>query len=294
MTTSRDVSVPGTDREASALTGTITPGFIETMGMRVLRGRALGREDHEGAPPVAVISESLARRLFDGEGALGKRVRVGETPGREVVVVGIVADARTNELRSESHEALFLPLAQAPDYLRGLQVRTQGDPMLAAAEVRRAIDEAFPNLPILQMTTIQSRMELLLGNERLLARLSTSFGLVALFVVCIGLYGVIDQWAAQRTREIGLRMALGATTERVRWLVLRQAFGLVLGGVAVGIPAALTAARVLKGMLFGVGPTDPATLAIAALVMFTVAALAAYLPARRASRVDPMVALRHE
>jgi predicted permease len=293
MSRGGDVVEPGTRQRSPALLGIVTPGFFETMGMTLLRGRPLTREDHRHAPPVAVISESLARRLFGSEDGLGKRVQLGrDAPMMQVV--GIVRDARTNEMKNESAEALFQPVAQAPDYLRGLQVRSSGDPTVIANQIRQAVRDAHPDLPVLAVRTMSSRMDLLLENERLLATLSTAFGLSALFLVCIGLYGVISEWAAQRTREIGVRIALGATSGGVRWLVLRQALVLVLVGLAIGLPATMAASRLIRGMLFGVTPMDPATLTLAALLMFLVATLAAYLPARRASRVDPMVALRQE
>jgi predicted permease len=296
MTTRLEVTVPGTSREADAIAGTVTPGFVETMGITLVRGRTFTRADNGNAPPVAVITESLARRLFAGEEALGQRLRVDGSPeGRpDLRIVGIVKDARTTALKGEYLEMMFRPVAQAPAYLLGLQVRTAGDPMLVAARVRQAVAEADPNLPILNVRTVSSGVELLLENERLLATLSTVFGVVALFLVCIGLYGVISEWAAQRTREIGVRMALGATTGGVRWLVLRQAFAIVLAGAAVGLPAAFAVARLLKGLLYGLSPLDPRTHAAAALLLVAVAAVAAYLPARRASRVDPMIALRAE
>jgi ABC-type antimicrobial peptide transport system permease subunit len=146
----------------------------------------------------------------------------------------------------------------------------------------------------MQVRTLRHQVEQALAHERLLALLSTAFGVTALLLVSLGLYGVVSQWASQRTREIGVRMALGATSSGVHWLVLRQAFTIVLAGVAVGLPAAIAAARLLEGLLFGVRPVHPPTLVGAALLMLAVAALAAYLPARRASRVDPMAALRVE
>jgi ABC-type antimicrobial peptide transport system permease subunit len=156
------------------------------------------------------------------------------------------------------------------------------------------VHDAHSGLPFQNVRTMRTQVERTLMQDRLLATLASAFGLTALFLVAVGLYGVIAQWAAQRTREIGVRMALGASGGSVRWLVLRQAVAMTLIGLLVGIPAALMASRLLRGLLFGVGPMHPPTVIGAALVMFTVAALAAYLPARRASRIDPMAALRVE
>jgi ABC-type antimicrobial peptide transport system permease subunit len=149
-----------------------------------------------------------------------------------------------------------------------------------------------PNLPVTNVRTLLLQVERSLLQERLLAVLSGAFGIAALFLVCIGLYGVISQWAAQRTREVAIRLALGATKGGVCWLVLREALTIVLAGAAVGIPAAMGTSHLLKGLLYGLSPIDPPTLLAASLAMCCVATLAAYLPARRASRVDPMVALR--
>jgi ABC-type antimicrobial peptide transport system permease subunit len=156
------------------------------------------------------------------------------------------------------------------------------------------VTEAHPGLRVAALRTLRAQVERLLVQEKLLATLSVSFGLAALFLVSIGLYGVISQWAGQRTREIGVRLALGATGGGLRWLVLRQAMVLALAGVAIGIPAALGASRLLQGLLFGLSATDAATYVFATTIMLAVATLAAYLPARRASRLDPMVALRSE
>jgi len=179
-------------------------------------------------------------------------------------------------------------------FLASLVIRATAEPGQLENQVARAVRQTHPNLAVLSARTMHTQVERSLRQERLLASLSTAFGLTALFLVCIGLYGVISQWSAQRSREIGLRMALGATSAGVRWMVLRQAFLLVIAGVFVGLPAAAAVGRLLTRMLFGVRPVEPLTFTLAALAMFMVAVLAAYLPARRASRVDPMMALRSE
>jgi predicted permease len=271
----------------------VSPAYFDTVGMPVTRGRALGSQDRATAPRVAVVNEALARRFFGGE-PLGKRFRFGGDPEVDFEVVGVVRDARSRSLRQSPEPMVYVAAAQRPDFLRSLEVQATGDPVLLADRVRRAVQEANPGLLVTGVRTMRGQMDRSLMQERLLATLSTAFGLAALFLVCVGLYGVVSQWAAQRTREIGVRMALGATAAGVRWMVLRQAFRLVLAGVALGLPAAMAAARLLQGFLFGVRPMDPPTLAAAALALFAVATAAAYLPARRASRADPMIALRCE
>jgi predicted permease len=277
----------------------VTPGYFDTMGMALRQGRAFTPEDRAGGAAVAVVNEALARQFLGGVDAVGRRfhfdpLKAPEMTRDELTVVGVVRDASTNELRGGPRPTVYLAAAQEPGFLGGLVVRAAGDPALLAEQVRAAVRATHPGLRVRGTIPIRAQIDRSLFRERLLATLSTGFGLAALFLVCLGLYGVIAQWAAQRRREMGVRMALGATSAGLRWLVLRQAFGLVLAGVALGVPAALATSGMLSGLLFGLAPTDPLTLAGAALALFAVAALAAYLPARRTSRIDPMTALRCE
>jgi predicted permease len=275
----------------------VSPTYFQTVGMTLLRGRGFERGDRGNTPRVAIINETLARQLPGGE-ALGRRFRFGDPSSSEppaTEVVGILRDAKINNLREAPRPTVYLPLAQSLDVGVGnLQVRTRTDPAALANQVRRVAAEVHPDLLLADVRTMATALDRSLRQERLLATLSSAFGLVALFLVCLGLYGVIAQWAAQRTQEIGVRMALGATRGTVQWLVLRQAFVLVLAGVVIGVPAAAAAARVIAGLLYGVQPFHPLTLTASGLMLFAVAALAAYLPARRASRADPMLALRSE
>jgi predicted permease len=289
---------PATARAAVEM---VTPSFFEAAGMILLRGRPLGGQDVDGAPLVGVVNEPFARQVLgtaELDRALGRRFRLADVepiPSTPIAVVGVVK-AATDRLGRQPPPAVYLAAAQIPDVLLNhLLVRVADpDPQRLAEQVRAAVHQARPTLPVTRMRSARLRVEDSLREQRILATLSGAFGTTALFLVCLGLYGVISQWVGQRTREIGVRLALGATSGRVRWLVLRQAFALVIAGLAVGLPAALAAAQLLRGMLFGVSPADPATLAAAAAAMLTVATLAAYLPARRASRADPMAALRSE
>jgi macrolide transport system ATP-binding/permease protein len=281
----------GTPRRAPF--ATVTPGYFATAGLRLVGGRAFTRDDRMTAPPVAIINETLARQLFGDTGAVGRSFRV---PEREapIQVVGVLRDVRTSGTRGDSQPMAYIPAAQSDKFVGSLEVRTHADPALIGDQVRRVVLEIQPNLPVRNIRTAKVELDRALWRERLLAALSSAFALTALFLACVGLYGVVSQWAAQRTREIGVRMALGATAAGVRWLVLRQALVLVGAGVAVGLPAAVATARLLQGILFGVQVIDPAVLTLAALLLFAVAAAAAFLPARRASRVHPMAALRNE
>jgi predicted permease len=296
--TTETISFAGTTAGVSAHIFAVTPSYFETVGMALARGRNLTAQDHAGAARVAVVNETLVRQVFGDEDPLGRRFRIGDptvSGPASIEVVGVVKDAKINSLREPPRPTVYQPRTQSPDTpLNGVQVRAAGDPAGLAEQVRRTLASIHPGLRITGVRTMTEQVESSLRSERLMATLATAFGLVALFLVCVGLYGVISQWATQRTREIGVRMALGATTGGVRWLVLRKAFVLVLIGVAAGVPAAMAGAHSLKSLLYGMSPMDPSTLVLAAVVMFVVATLAAYLPARRASRVDPMMALRWE
>jgi predicted permease len=279
--------------------GAVTSGFFETLGLTLLSGRTFEPGDRAGAPRVAVVNQRLARRLFGEAAPLGRHFRFDRQhspsmPPDEYQVVGVVRDATNNGLRQAPVNMAYFPVAQTKEFASTLDVRATGEPALLAEAVRAAVRATHPGLPVVGVRTMRSQVAKSLWRERLMTVLAAAFGGTALFLVCLGLYGVIGQWAGQRTREIGVRMALGATGGGVRWLVLRQALGLVAAGVLLGIPAALAAARLIEGMLYGVSPLHPPTLAAATLVMLAVATLAAYLPARRASRVDPMTALRSE
>jgi macrolide transport system ATP-binding/permease protein len=298
------ILLPGRDSQRTD-TERVTPGYFEAVGMTVVRGRGLSRDDHQGAARVVVANQAWVRRFFPEGEVLGLRFRFDQLRSRPAVpsdvfeVVGVVQDVKDRNLRLEARPILYFSSFQWPKNLGVLAVRAAagaagGDLARLGDQIRVAVRAAYPGLPVRNVRTLDGEVDRSLRRDRLLATLSTGFGAAALFLVSLGLFGVISQWATQRTREIGVRVALGATARAVRWMVLRQAFVLVLAGVVLGVPAAVLAARLLQGVLYGISPTDPLTLTGAALALFGVATIAAYLPARRASRVDPMVALRSE
>jgi predicted permease len=293
------IQIPGSTRTERLRLATVTAGYFRTVGMTLLRAGRLDSWDQPGGPRRAVINETIARRMFGGLDVVGRQFRFDPmlSPSQRpdpIEVVGVVKDAINTGPREPAEAMAYLSPRLPPSFAGNLQLRVAGDPARLEGAIRRAVQEAHPGLRVTALRTMRAQVERMLVQEKLLATLSITFGLAALFLVSLGLYGVISQWAGQRTREIGVRLALGATGAGLRWLVLRQALLLALAGVAIGIPAALSASRLLQGLLFGLQPTHAPTFVLAAVLMLAVAALAAYLPARRASRLDPIAALRSE
>jgi predicted permease len=274
----------------------VSPGYFASVGIRLLRGREFTAADRRGAPRVAIINDALALRLFPGVDPIGQRLHDGDPHDHptDMTVVAVVGGVRSRRLGQPPERMYYEALAQQAELAGALEVRAAGEPAALAAELRRTLQQVMPDLPVMSVRTMRATVDEALDGDRMMVTLAAAFGLAALLLVSIGLYGVISQWAGQRTVEIGVRMALGATAGGVRWLVLRQALVLVAAGVAMGIPAAMASARLLRGALFGVSPVHPPALAGAALLMFAIATVAAYLPARRAARLDPMTALRQE
>jgi putative ABC transport system permease protein len=276
---------------------TVTPGFFDTMGMRFLRGRDFAWNDDDRHPAVAIVSRSLAERLFPGS-AIGQRIRFGFMPEyQSLEVVGVVGDARLFYFRDaeKGADVVYLPTRQhGADGAGGtLAIRTGTSPEAIAPAVAREI-ASFGHEYALRMETIPQVMAQTLVPVRVTAALSAFFAGLALLLASIGLYGLMSYAVSRRTHEIGIRLALGAQRSRVRWMVLRETLALGLAGTAIGIPCALAGARLLASMLFGVTPGDVPTIAIALFLVLGVAITAGYLPARRAMRVHPIIALRCE
>jgi putative ABC transport system permease protein len=292
-----DGADPG--RTQSTYFSRVSPDYFKTLGITLLSGRDFNAGDAANAPKVAVVNESFARGLTNGENPVGKRFRVERTPSEPETVyeiVGLVRDAKYQDLREEFKPVAFTASTQASRPNEGAQFLIRSgttSPAALAPSLKRVIGEVSPDIDIV-FRVFKDEVDSTLLRERLMATLSASFGLLALVLACVGLYGVISYGVAGRTNEIGIRMALGAQGHDVLWLILREAALLVLVGVGLGLPAALAAARLASGLLYGVTPADPVSVSVAVLLMFIVAALAGYIPARRATKVDPMVALRYE
>jgi len=270
----------------------VSPDYFETVGMTLVAGRGIEERDVMNAPLVAVVNEAMARRYFPNGSAVGRIVE--DNPGKPIEIVGVVRDAKYNDPREEVKHMVYRPLWQSPTGLNVLEVRTTEPLSAMAGPVRNALLEVTRDVMIRRMLTLSDQVDSTLASERLLTTLCAFFGALALLLASVGLYGVLSYAVAQRTQEIGVRMALGATARNVLWLVLRQSLTVALIGVAFGFALALVCTRLVSSFLYGLSPTDPATIALATLLLLLVALLACYLPARRATKVDPMIALRRE
>jgi len=275
----------------------VGPSYAQTMGIRMVQGRAIDIRDVAGGPPVAMVNEAFVRRYLPSVSPLGRHVGFDDSKPPDVEIVGVLADTQFHDARDPVAPMAFTAMLQdTSQFVLDCEfaLRTTGDPSGAAAEVRNAIAEVDPNLPVNDPRTLASQVSRTFDTERLAARLVAFFGLLALALAAIGLYGAIAQNVAQRTNEIGVRMALGAERSQVMRMILRQT-GVVLAiGLAIGLPAAGLAARLVSNQLFGVGPLDPQSFAAAVALLAIVGLAAGFIPARRATRVDPVFALRAE
>ncbi len=270
----------------------ISPGFFHMIRMRLLAGREFGWRDDTSSPRVVIISESLARHLFPTSNPIGQKIDIDTEKGFEIV--GVVNSASLWKSQSREPMAVYYSLMQQPDLNQPqISIRVAGDPMAIAPSARRIL-ASMGNHWALAAQTLEARVDRFLSVERMIALLSTFFGGLALLLASVGLYGLMSYAVTRRTSEIGIRMALGAQRGNVLRLILREVSRLVLAGVAIGIPVALAASRLVSGMLFGISATDPVTIASSAAILLAVALFAGYLPARRASLIDPMTALRSE
>jgi len=269
------------------------PQYFNAMGTRLLAGRDFTEQDDQNSPRVAIVNETFARRFFPGEDPIGKRFSLGRPESARNQIIGVVEDGKYSGLNESPRPFACRPLWQAEVGATSVIVRTDGDPQKLGALVSREVQDLDPHLPI-SSTTLVGKLDIPLLPARIGASLLGGFGLLALALAAIGIYGVISYAVSTRTHEIGIRMALGAEKSDVLKLVLGQGFKLTLIGLAIGLLAALGLTQFMKAILFGVSATDPLTFVIASVVLGSVALLACYIPARRATRVDPMVALRHE
>jgi putative ABC transport system permease protein len=271
----------------------VSEEYFQTVGLPIVRGRAFNAGDRAGAPNVAIINEQMAQRFWPGEDPIGKQIGL-EQPTRTAEIIGIVRDGRFRNYRASIQPCFYVPFLQ--EYLgrMSLEVRVAGDPMRLVVPVRRQIHDLDEELVAGDVWTLKSFRDAGLGQERTSAALLSSFGALALALTAIGLYGVLAFAVARRTHEIGIRMALGASRSKVMGLVTGQGMALTLVGLAAGLICAFGLTRLVASSLYGVQPTDPVTFGGAAAFVAVVALVASYIPARRATKVDPLVALRYE
>jgi predicted permease len=279
----------------------VGPEYGATLGVPLILGREIDQRDTPASTKVAVVSQSFAQYYFHAENPIGRRFYFGDEnePERseDLEIVGVVGDVKYDNARTAPGHTAYRPILQIQDsdaYSSTLEIRTAGEPTAAAPMVRGAIRQVDPKLPVFGVTSLREQLSGALQQEKLIAELVSFFGLLALSLACIGLYGVMAHGVVRRTKEIGIRMALGAARRRIVWMVMRETMLLVLMGIAIGVPVALGAARLISNQLFGLSPADPLTLIVAATVLIGVASLAGFLPARKAAKVNPLIALRYE
>src|SRR5262249_41403045 len=271
----------------------VGPDYFETVGMTIVRGRSFTARDFDRASGqnVAIVNETFARDYFGEEDPIGRRFGYNAA-GDDTEIVGVVKDAKHNSLRERAQGAVYGPgLGQRDPFSQPAPPR---DPPLITTAVRQAAREIDANLPLYNIKTLARQVDESLSQERLISALSSFFGLLSLLLATVGLYGILAYAVSRRTREIGIRIALGARPVAVLRMVLRQGLILTLLGVGIGIAASLGATRLLESQLFGVTPTDPVTFVVAPILLLTVALLAGLVPARRATNVDPLIAIRQE
>ena len=272
----------------------VAPGYFATLRTPIVAGRDFDDRDTTTSPAVAIVNETLARKYFPGEGVVGRRLRIHQQPV-PVEIVGLVKDATYESVRGAMLPTVFMPATQAPPggAAQEFVLRTSVPPDVIIPSVQRIVRDVNPEIP-LAFQTLTQQVDDNLVQERLLATLAGFFGGLAMLLAMIGLYGVLSYLVTHRQTEFGVRMALGAGPASILWLVMREVLLVLSVGVAVGLAAALATARVLRQLLYGLEPYDPTTIAIAIALLSAMAVLAGYLPAHRATRVDPIIALRAE
>jgi predicted permease len=273
-------------------------GYFATMGIPILAGRAFGPQDTTTSQHVAIISERLARTMFPPGNPIGRHFKIVDdrprTPAPDLEVIGVAKDVKFGSLEETKQFINYLPYTQSQWNFGDFEVRYRGNFTAISSEVQQTIHSVDRTLPITGVTTLDEQVARTITNQRLVAQLSAFFGLLAVFLSCIGIYGLMSYVVSRRTNEIGIRMALGAARFNVSWLVMREILVLVVAGLTIGIPITLAATRLVANMLYGIHGIDAVSIAGAVLLLLLVAVCAGYFPARRASRVDPMVALRYE
>jgi predicted permease len=273
-------------------------GFFSTMGIQLIEGRLFNAQDMQNSHKVAVINETMARHFFPNGSAIGHRFGIGETPDHpgEKEVIGVVKDAKYTALTEGTLTAAYFPCTQNPGFYGNFAVRYVPGANLQeiVSRTRHAIAEINSNILVNNVGSLEEEVDDSIATQSLIARLSAFFGILAVFLACIGVYGLLSYSVASRTSELGIRFALGAQTHMVLWMILRECILLLVLGLALGVPVALSFPRILKSQLYGLSPLDPTAISIAIAAVSVMTIAAAWLPARRATKIDPMQALRTE
>jgi putative ABC transport system permease protein len=270
-----------------------TPGYFDAIGTSARQGRLISEQDDAKAARVVLINETFAKKFLPGEQAVGQRIEFAW--GKEVCeVIGVVADVKNDDLEEQPSPAVYLPYAQHARTTMNLVVYAPQDPTRLTSAVRAEVSALDPNLPVYNVKPVRQMIDERISPKRLLTYILGVFALIALLLAAVGIYGVMSYAVTQRTQEIGLRMALGAQAVDVVKLVVRNGMRLALSGVALGLVGAFALTRLLASLLFHVTPTDVVTFAAVSISLIVVALVACFVPARRATKVDPMVALRYE
>ena len=297
---------PRREENDSALLNRVSARYFETLGTRLLLGRTFDERDTPSSRAVAVVTEAFAQRWWPNGNPVGRRFSIGNG-GDPIEVVGVVANAHYRNPRERIPPMAFLPLLQVKpspaanqtgeygsNFINTIEVRALGEPAAVAREIRRTLAEIDRNLPVLRVATLSDHIDRALTQETLIADLSATLGILALVLACVGLYGLMAYAVARRTGEIGIRIALGARRGTVICMVLREVLFQGAAGILIGVPAAFAGVRLVSKLLYGVSPSDPSYSAAAAVALLVSVIAAGYVPARRASRIDPLQALRLE
>jgi putative ABC transport system permease protein len=282
------------DGTFSSNSSVVSDDFIKALGLRLDAGRELAAGDTAGATGVMIVSRALATRLWPGRDPIGQRASRGSPSGPELTVIGVVSDAVFASLGDRSPDRAYLPIRQNYREWETLVVHTRGDPMTALPRIRAIVASVDPSLPPFGIMTMQQSVESGFSTSRMAASVAGFFAALALLIAAVGLYAVVAGSVTERTREIGVRLALGATPSGVLRFIMSRGARLGAWGLAIGLLLGVTVAKLMGGLLYGLSPSDPATFVIAPLVLAMVVLVATYLPARRAVKLDPIAALRGE